>query len=92
MLIRLEELVRVGGLFEEARLIAVNPVLIDMVQPDTLSGYEGKVCRVALQNHEEPWFVSGSLDSVLDLIQSAEESAVEKLQLIAEIATGQPQV
>ena len=92
MLIRLEELVRVGGAFEEARLIAVNPLLIDEVHPDTLPGHDGEVCRMALQNREEPTFVSGSFDSVLGIVQSAEESAVEKLQVIAEIATGQPQV
>jgi len=89
MLIRLEELVRVGGVFEEARPLAINPDLIEEVYSDTLPGVEGEVCRVTLQNREEPAFVSGGLDSVLGLVQSAEQSAVGKLQLIAELATGQ---
>ncbi len=93
MLIRLQELVRVGGVFEEAVPLALNPLLIGKIQPmPDLAGYEGDCCRMEVEGDEGPTFVSGDLDSVLETIQGAEETAIEKLQVIGEIATGEPQV
>ena len=92
MLIRLQELVRMGGVFEEVVPLAINPLLIGKLQPEALPGYEGICCRMEVEGDEGPTFVSGDLDSVLGTIQGAEESAIEKLGLIGEIATGQPEV
>ncbi len=92
MLIRLEELVRVGGVFEEAIPLAINPLLIDTLRPEeSLSGYEGDLCRMETQEREEPTFVSGGFPAVFDVINGGDH-AIGKLRAIAEIASGEPQV
>ncbi len=92
MLIRLQELVRVGGVFEESTPLAINPLLIGKLRPEPLPGYEEPCCRMEVDGDEGPTFVAGDYESVMETIQGVEETAIEKLQVIAEIAMGEPQV
>ena len=88
MLIRLQELVRAGGVLDFAAPLALNPLVIDSVRPGTVPGHEVPACKLEIQGQDEPTYVSGDFDSVLGKIQGV-EPALKKLHAIAEIVTGE---